>query len=1041
MADVSSKAVAEYLRSISAALARGDSTEHTHRAALVNLIQQLEKGVVGVNEPKGSQGRHPDVKVLLGETPLGFIETKDVGAKLAEVAESEQLRKYRNNLPNLILTDYLEFRWYQKGNLMFTARLAAETSPGKLRRYDTGEQDLLTLVRNFLRAEVTVTSPKELAQRMATLAQWVRRVIIGAFEAETAGKELHSQLKSFREVLLPDLDVPRFADMYAQTLCYGLFAAKCEPSTPQLIARDNAASYLPKTNPFLRKLLASIMASDLNDKVAGAIDAIAFLLNHADIGAILKDFGKRTRQEDPVVHFYETFLAHYDPKMRKSRGVYYTPEPVVSYIVRSVDWLLKEKFGKKDGLADPSVLVLDPACGTGTFLYQVIKLIEERVKAKGQYGTWSTYVRDSLLPRIFGFELLMAPYAVAHLKLGLLLQETGYDFSGEERLGIFLTNTLEEAAKKSDILFAQYISDEANAATEIKRDKPVMVVLGNPPYSKFSANNGEWICRLTRDYYEIDGEPLGERNPKWLQDDYVKFLRFGQWRVDRTGYGIMALITNHGYLDNPTFRGLRHSILSTFRQLYLYDLHGSSKKRETCPDGSVDENVFDIQQGVAVGIFVRADSGEQVANHGDLFGRRADKYTVLGQTSIADTPWSILRPRPEKYLYIPQNWSGQPEYDAGWPVTRIFPTYASTVTTARNHFSMAFDRETLISRMSDLVNPAYTDDELRQKYALEDVSYWRLADARRGLRGERDLPRFALSYCYRPFDFRFVFYHKAVSERLRPEVMRHMNPRNLAFLTHRPQAPGNFTYAYCTRMIGDQCVAASKSGGGGNSFQFPLYVLSSERGSGLFDEGGESGAAWLRKSNLAFEFTAEMEQKLGLEFVPDGTGDLKATFGPEDVFNYIYAVFHSPTYRKRYAEFLKIDFPRVPLTSDKALFRKLVALGGELVGLHLLESPAVNEFVTKYPKKGADTVERVDFLDDKKRVYINSDQYFEGVKPEWWEFHIGGYQVLQKWLKDRKGRKLAHDDITHYQRVVKAIKETIRLMAEIDKAIPKWPIE
>lgn len=427
MADKRLSAIQKYLATIRKSLARGDATEHTHRPALKDLIEQLQKGLACVNEPKGQKAGHPDMRVLHGETPLGYIETKDIGVNLTDAEQTDQLKRYLSHIPNLILTDYLEFRWYQNGRQMDSARLATVLGDGKLRRHDGSEQKLLTLLDNFLQAEVkSVGSPKELAERMAKLAQWVRRVIVEAFNAETAGAELHSQLKAFREVLLPDLDVDKFADMYAQTICYGLFAAKCSPDAPAAFARDNAASYLPRTNPFLRKLFSSIMAGDLNEKVAGAIDAITFLLNHADIEAILKDFGTRTRKEDPVVHFYETFLATYDPKLRKSRGVYYTPEPVVSYIVRSVDWLLKEKFGKKDGLADPSVLVLDPACGPGTFVYHVIKLIKERVDQQGQYGgqygTWNSYVKRKLLTRIFGFELLMAPYAVAHLKLGLLLQ-------------------------------------------------------------------------------------------------------------------------------------------------------------------------------------------------------------------------------------------------------------------------------------------------------------------------------------------------------------------------------------------------------------------------------------------------------------------------------------------------------------------------------------------------------------------------------------------------------------------------------------------
>jgi hypothetical protein len=549
------EAIAEYLRQVGRDLARGDSTEHTHRRALQNLVEALAAGTTCTNEPKKTtDAGHPDMKVSHGETPLGFIETKDIGVDLDEVEKSDQMERYHKALPNLILTDYLEFRWYQFGKEIKSARLAVADRKNKLSRIQDAGEDFLALFDNFIQAEVfTISGPKELAQRMAALARLVRRLISETFAVEPDKGDLHDQLKAFRETLIPDLDPDKFADMYAQTICYGLFASKCNTEPASVFARESAADHLPKTNPFLRQLFHHIVGPDLNERVKWAVEQLVFLLNKADIGAILKDFGKRTRQEDPVVHFYETFLAEYDPKLRKSRGVYYTPEPIVSFIVRSVDHLLKTKFNKPMGVADPAVLTLDPATGTATFLHADVKLIYERVCAQGQYGAWSGYVRDNLLPRIFGFELLMAPYAVAHLKLGLLLQETGYDFSSDERLGVFLTNTLDEAAKKSDMLFAQWISEESNAASAIKKVKPVMVVFGNPPYSGQSANRslletpvrvyGEYtgkdkkthvgwqvetktfIGRLLDDYYFVDGHPLGERNSKWLQDDYVKFIR------------------------------------------------------------------------------------------------------------------------------------------------------------------------------------------------------------------------------------------------------------------------------------------------------------------------------------------------------------------------------------------------------------------------------------------------------------------------------------------------------------------------------------
>ncbi|MDD5748854.1 MAG: N-6 DNA methylase [Actinomycetota bacterium] len=616
------KAFNTYISTIEKELALGNATEHTHRPALKALLQSLGDGIVATNEPRRVECGAPDFVITRGLIPIGYVEAKDVGKSLDEAEHSEQLQRYLDSLTNLILTDYLEFRWYVDGERRLSARLGTPTRDGKIRRDSAGIEAVTGLFDDFLshRAE-PVGTPKELAQRMARLAHMIRDLIIAAFAREPEGGSLHAQFVAFKDNLIPDLSAGQFADMYAQTIAYGLFAARCNQSTGSGFTRQNAAYLLPKTNPFLRKLFNQIAGPDLDDRIAWLVDDLAQLLAQADMEAVLKDFGKRTAKEDPVVHFYETFLAAYDPKVREMRGVYYTPEPVVSYIVRSIDHLLKTHFGKPQGLADPSVLVLDPAVGTATFLYMVINEIHDALLSQGQAGLWNDYVAEKLLPRIFGFELLMAPYAMAHLKLGLLLKETGYQFEKEQRLGIYLTNTLEEAVKRSEALFANWITEEANAAAEIKKDKPIMVVLGNPPYSGISANASirnvtdsrtgkkrkepTWIGKLIRDYYEVDGSPLGEKNPKWLQDDYVKFIRFGQWRIEKTGQGILAFITNHAYLDNPTFRGMRQSLMNTFDEIYILDLHGNAKKRETAPDGSKDENVFDIQQGVAISIMVK----------------------------------------------------------------------------------------------------------------------------------------------------------------------------------------------------------------------------------------------------------------------------------------------------------------------------------------------------------------------------------------------------------------------------------------------------
>ena len=1052
--------LAQYICSIEKELIAGNATEHTHRSVLKSLIEETLPGSVATNEPRRIECGAPDFVIGEGSATIGYVEAKDVGKSLDDVEKSEQLQRYLGSLTNLILTDYLEFRWYVDGECRLKARLGTRARDGKIRRNKGGAEAVAELLGGFLshRAE-RVGTPKELAQRMARQAHLIRNLIINALEKEPEGGSLHTQLAAFRDNLIPDLSVEYFADMYAQTIAYGLFAARCAHPEEKNFTRQNAAYLLPKTNPFLRKLFGAIAGPELDDRIAWLVDDLAQVLAQADMESVLKDFGKHSGKEDPVVHFYETFLKEYDEKIREMRGVYYTPEPVVSYIVRSIDYVLKTRFGKPQGLVDPCVRILDPAVGTATFLYMVVNEIHDSMVSQGQQGTWNNYVEDKLLPRIFGFELLMAPYAVAHLKLGLLLQDTGYQFQTDQRLGIYLTNTLEHAFKKSEQLagFNEYIVDEANAAAEIKKEKPIMVVLGNPPYSGISANTSvrvfpdpktgkpkqelTWIGKLIEDYKVVDGQPLGERK-HWLQDDYVKFIRFGQWRIKETGQGILAFITNHGYLDNPTFRGMRQSLMNTFTDIYILNLHGNVKKKEVAPDGGKDTNVFDIQQGVAIGIFIK-EAGKEPSGriyYADLWGLREGKYQALFETDVNDTEWTKLTPTSPFYFFNPYEEKLKPEYDKGWKITEIFPINSTGIVTARDSIVIDFNSQELIKRITEFANPSLTDDDLRHKYFGNktegqyppgDTRGWKLPEARKKLQSEQNLSACIKPCLYRPFDIRPIYYTSYMVDWSRPEVMHHMlSGNNIGLCTNR-EVNGDFHHVLCSRDLINDCTVSLQTRE--RTYLFPLYLYPAEGEMQLY-EGH-------RRPNLNPEFIKAVSEKLGLKFIEDGSGDLEETFGPEDIFHYAYAVFHSPTYRTRYAEFLKIDFPRLPLTSDKELLKALVEKGAELVGLHLMESLLLNNLVTRYPVAGSNTVDKVSYDDNNQRIYINKTQYFEGVPPEVWEFHIGGYQVAQKWLKDRKGRTLTYDELTHYQKVIVALKETIRLMAEIDELIPGWPVE
>jgi predicted helicase len=1056
----------EYLRKIEKALQRGDATEHTHRPALKELIESISHGVVATNEPRRIECGAPDFIITNRQVPIGYIEAKDVGKSLDEAERSEQLKRYRESLGNIILTDYLEFRWFLGGEHRLTARLGSVGADNRIQRNRQGIEQVGHLLTSFLDARVpTVRTPKELAARMAGSARLMREIINLAFEREERKGSLHIQLNGFRKVLLHDLEPAQFADMYAQTICYGLFAARCGHNGKGPFTRERAAFELPETNPFLREMFDYIAGPRLDKRLLWAVDDLAELLNRTDIGAILEDFGKRTRREDPVVHFYETFLSTYDPRLREMRGVYYTPEPVVSYIVRSVDRILEVDFSLKDGLADRTtiplyraeedskgrkrrekigdchkVLILDPAVGTGTFLYSVIDNVHQRIVKRGMRGGWSDYVSSHLLPRLFGFEVLMAPYAVAHMKLGLQLAQTGYDFKSGERLRIYMTNTLEAPREFTDLdLFGGMIAAEANAAGKVKEDAPVMVVLGNPPYSGISLNMSEEASKLVDAYKIVDGKPLGERKV-WLQDDYVKFFRFAQCKIEQTGYGILAFISNNGYLDNPTFRGMRQSLTESFDDIYVLNLHGSSKKKEVSPDGSKDENVFDIQQGVAIGVFVRRKDrkGDKATVHyAELWGSRESKYARLLETEVTATAWKKLSPRSPYYFFTPQRRAHQSEYKAGWSVKDIFPVNVSGIVTARDSLVIDFDDEAIMARMDMFLDKRRSDDDVLLKLGLVENYAWRVGEARMQLRRAGPLREYVQNVLYRPFDLRRILYHPSVVWRVRDNVMRHMLAgENVGLIATRQTKDLWDVFVDCHIIAHKSCARYDIN------YLFPLYLYPEID---LFNNN-QNNLTNGRKPNLSKEFTDDFSSRLGMTFISDGKGNLKKTFGPEDIFGYVYAVFHSPMYRSRYAEFLKIDFPRVPLTSNPDLFRELCGLGERLVALHLMEEQ--RPMLTSYPVAGDNLVEKVRYSEPGQgakegQVWINKTQYFEGVPPDIWEFHIGGYKVCEKWLKDRKGRQLSYDDITYYQQIVSALSETIRLMAEIDNVISShggWPI-
>ena len=689
------------------------------------------------------------------------------------------------------------------------------------------------------------------------------------------------------------------------------------------------------------------------------------------------------------------------------------------------------------------MLILDPAAGTGTFLREAISRIRETVEGKGLGGAWPDYVQNHLLPRLFGFELLMAPYAICHLKLALELggRDGGFRMPEGQRLGVFLTNTLEEPHERTTgALFAHEIALEASGADSVKRDQPVMVVLGNPPYSGHSANKGSWISGLIDHYKRGFPELKKPAQAKWLSDDYVKFIRFAQWRIERTGAGVLGFVTNHAYLDNPTFRGMRHSLMETFSEVYLLNLHGNSKKKERAPDGGKDENVFDIQQGVAIGLFVkRVDAGDAAARvfHADLWGERetgdvGGKYGWLAANDIGTTEWTELTPKSPLYLFVPRDEALSEEYQAAWSVPAIFSQNgdpAPGIVTTHDQFAISWSPEEAASKVERLV-ATQSEEEARRLWRLCKQDQWQYDRAKdelaTGCWKERIEP-----ILYRPFDTRTTVFDRNVAVHRRERVMRHMRAgKNIGLVTTR-QCQANWG-AFISTMI-----AAHKSFSAYDiNYLFPLY---------LYPRNTPADVGSIREPNLNMELINKLHNTLDFDFVSDGMGDLAATFGPEDVFHYVYAVLHSPDYRRRYADFLKSDFPCIPFTGDRTLFTELTQLGKRLAALHAMETEGTD--LPSYPRTGGNRVEKCRYArtsaTEPGRVWINRDQYFEGVAPATWEFAIGGYRPAEKWLKDRKNRILSFDDVAHYRRICAALAETRQIMGLIDEAIEArggWPL-
>ena len=831
--------ISQYIDNINKRYKLGNATEHTFRGDLQQLLESLVPDIRATNEPKRQSCGAPDYILTKKEIPVGFIEAKDIGDKDLEGAKKtgnkEQFDRYKASLNNLIFTDYLDFHLYIDG--IFITKIAiAEIHPdsksgGTIVPLSNNFATFTNLIKDFSsHIGQTIKSSKKLAEMMAGKARLLSDVIEKALTSDEANKEdstLKDQMNAFKQILIHDITPKGFADVYAQTISYGMFAARLHDPTLPTFSRQEAAELIPKSNPFLRKLFGYIAGPDIDDRIKWIVDSLVDIFLACNVEEILKNYGKSTKMEDPIIHFYETFLSEYDPKLRKARGVWYTPAPVVNFIVRAVDDILKTEFDLPQGLADSSktkikvdvqgkkteqevhkVQILDPATGTGTFLAETIKHIHK--KFEGQQGIWSNYVETHLLPRLNGFELLMASYAMAHLKLDLLLTETGYASTGSaqanNRLRVYLTNSLEEHHQDTGTLFANWLSTEANEANHIKRDSPVMCVIGNPPYSGISSNNGEWISKLIDDYKYVDGVHFNERK-HWLNDDYVKFLRYGQHFIEKNGSGVLAFINPHGFLDNPTFRGMRWHLLKTYDKIYTIDLHGNSKKKETAPDGSADVNVFDIMQGVSINIFVK--TGKKKANelgkvfHYDLYGKREMKYDFLSENSLQNIDFLELKPEKPYLFFVPKNQTDSDEYQFGFKITDLFPVNNVGFVTANDGLNISFSEKEQRDKINDIIT--MEEKEWRRVYLRpNDAQSWKYEWAKQDAINHSSKPLEKVAF--RLFDTRYTLYTgKSGGLYARPinQVMRNfIKGGNIGLVVAR-QCVSDWRYVFCTKHIND----------------------------------------------------------------------------------------------------------------------------------------------------------------------------------------------------------------------------------------------
>lgn len=952
----------DYFKKIYEVTNRGDAREESYYSALEELFKKYaeslgRKDVQITTLPKKTEAGNPDFRVWDGKQHIiGYIEAKlPTTEYLDQIEAGEQLRRYRDTFPNLILTNFFEFRLYRNGTLIDKALIGRPYVIHKLKTIPPIEKEpeFSNLLEKFFSFSFPrVYDAKSLAGELAKRTKFLRdEVIIEQLNEEEKKGEgfILGFYEAFQKFLIHGLTKEDFSDLYSQTITYGLFAARTR--TKNGFNRKLAYDNIPHTIGILRDVFKFISLGDLPKQMEWIIDDISDVLAVTDVYKLLDEYFHKHRGKDPVVHFYETFLSVYDPKTREKRGVYYTPEPVVSYIVRSLHHILKEHFGKRDGFANDDVTVLDPAAGTLTFLAESAKLAVDEFVSKYGEGAKETLIKEHILKNFYAFELMMAPYAVGHLKIGFLLDELGYKLQDDDRFKLYLTNTLEmKELEQTRLPGMQALSEESHMAGVVKREKPILVILGNPPYSVSSANKSDFIEK-EMELYKKDVH--GERNIQPLSDDYIKFIRFAHWKIEQAGIGAIGMITNNSYLSGLIHRGMRKCLLKSFNEIYILNLHGNSRIEEKCPDGSKDENVFDIQQGVSIAIFVKSKKQKGLGKvfYQDVYGLREKKYEYLNKHYVKSTKWIKLEPSEPYYFFVEKDFAHEARYEKFWSVQDIFVQSSSGITTHRDHFVVGFSKEEIKQKMRTFVGDL-PDELVRQALDLKDTHDFKLKETREKLKNE-DWKESIMPYSYRPFDNRFICYRPELIDRDRYDIMKHFFKENIGLAVMRQylyEPVKIYNYTFCIDKLSDRRLFISNRGAG---FLFPLY---------LYHKKDNPKKRSLSSILMIFEPQAEYQAKkpnLNPSLLERLKKEYNKTPSPEEIFYYIYAVLYSNTYRTKYAEFLKIDFPRIPFTKDYKLFSKMAKYGERLIELHLMKSEETDTPITKLQGKGDNKVEKL----------------------------------------------------------------------------------